>query len=119
LVFDNYIDELVTKILADVTHIGIGTGATPLAESDTLLDNETLRKVVTEIQDDNTVIFEGYWDESEGNGVTYTEAGVFWNSATLSVNSGSLCAGGQINVEKDATNTITVSIEITTEAVNT
>lgn len=119
IVFDNYIAELLSKLESDITHVGIGDGATPLVESDTSLDNETLRKTVTSLIDGNTLILEGYWDETEGNGTTYTETGVFWDGATDTIDTGSLAAGGQINVIKDATQTLTVSIEISVEAVNT
>ena len=119
IVFDNYITELLNKALVDITHIGIGDGSTALVASETLLGNETLRKTVTETQDGNSLIFEGFWDETEGNGTTFTEAGLFWDGATNTINTGSLVCGGQIHVIKDATQTMTVSIELTIEAVNT
>jgi hypothetical protein len=118
LVMDNAIADLVTIVENAITHIGIGDGTTPLQSSDTLLDNEIERKQVDIFIDGNTVVAEAFWDETEANGITYTEAGSFHNNATNSINTGVLFAGGQMDIAKDETITLTVSIEITIEAVN-
>lgn len=113
-------DSLIDKILDDMEvyldYIGIGTGAVPTATSITL-NNETQRKAATITRDANTVIAEGYWDETEANGSTYTNTGVFIGG-TSTPGTGTLAAGGGINVAKDATQSLTASIEITVEAVN-
>lgn len=116
---DQVISRLVTYLNADITQIGIGTGTTPLTNSSTLLDNETLRKPTTNTVDGNTIIAEAYWDETEGNGVTYTEAAAFGNGATASIDTGEIDVGDQINIEKDSTQTLTISVELNVEAVNT
>ena len=118
VVTDAALDRIIELLDADITHIGIGTGAAPIA-SDTLLNTETERKTITTTIDDTTIIFEAYWDESEANGTTYTTGGCFCDGATITVDTGTLFAGGSINVNKNSTQSLTVSVEITVEAVNT
>lgn len=118
----NVADSLIAFIVAamdgDITHIGIGTGAAP-ASSDTLLASETERKIGTKLIDENVLIVEGFWDTGEANGVTYTNAAVFGDSATSTIGTGKQRVGGAINVGKTNTESLTVSVEITAEAVNT
>lgn len=111
------LNRIVALLDVDITHIGIGTGAAP-AVGDTTLASETQRKATTSLIDGATLILEGFWDESEANGVTFTNAGVFGNGATGTIGSGQLFAGGAINVPKTDTQSLTVSVEITVEAVN-
>jgi hypothetical protein len=111
-----YIDRLISLSMTDITHIAIGTGASPGATA-TDLDGEALRKTATKFVDQNTLICEGFWDESEGNGQTYTNTAVFGNGATDELGTGELFEGGAISVPKDSTQSLTVSIEITIEAV--
>ncbi len=101
----------------DITHIAIGTGAAP-GESDLSLPGESQRKAATSIIDGNTLIKEGYWDENEGNGITYINSGLLCDGATDTLGTGTLFGGGEINALKDKTQSLTVSIEITVEAVN-
>lgn len=115
---DAAISRVIELLNADITHVGIGTGVFGDATS-TLLTTETLRKASTNLIDGNTLVVEGYWDESEGNSVTYTEAGGFCDSATVTVETGTLFTGDTISVEKNSTQSLTVSIEILVEAVNT
>lgn len=115
---NNFLAEVVDHVYDAISHIGIGDGVSAITAANTLLVNEVERKAATMYLDDTTVIAEAYWDETEGNGVTYTEAGCFWDGATATIDTGALAVGGQINVPKDATQTLTVSIEILIEAVN-
>jgi hypothetical protein len=117
LVTDPLINRIINYLNSDITHIGLGTGAEPTVSS-TTLDLEAVRKTTTKLIDQNTLIFEGYWDESEANGTTYTNTGVFGNGATNTLGSGELFAGGGINVPKDNKQSLTVSVEIVVEAVN-
>ena len=109
--------RIIELLETDIKYIGIGTG-TFSGESATLLDNETDRKPVTASSVDNVLILDGYWDETEGNGVTYLESGCFCDGATASIDSGTLFAGSTISVIKDSTQSLTISVEITVEAVN-
>lgn len=118
MVTDSLITRIVNYLDSDIGYIGIGTGTNAITETSTLLDNETYRKATTNIIDENTLILEAFWDETEANGNTYTEAGCFGNSATVTLDTGELFVGGAINVEKDNTQSLTISIEITVEAVN-
>lgn len=115
-VTDALINRVVGFLEGDITHISVGTGAEP-SEASTTLASESLRKLTTKFIDETTLICEGYWDENEGNGVTYTNAGVFGNGATDSLGTGELFAGGGINIPKTNTQSMTVSIEITVEQI--
>lgn len=109
----NKLLERVANLLSeDATHISIGTGVEPTKDS-VLLDNENNRKPCTNNIDDTTLIIEGFWDTGEANGITYTNVGCFGNGATDELNTGELFAGGAINVNKDNTQSLTVTIEIT------
>jgi hypothetical protein len=116
-VANSLLDFIVTQMDADITHIGIGTGTAP-APGDTLLASEAQRKAATKLIDGTTLIKEGFWDTNEANGVTYTNAAVFGDGATDTLGTGKYRAGGAINIPKDNTQSLTVSIEITVEAVN-
>jgi hypothetical protein len=116
---DSIIARFINYLDADIGQLGIGDGVTPLTPSNTSLDNELLRKATTNVIDGNTLIVEGYWDETEANGVSYTEAGCFGNGETSTINTGELISGDAIAVTKDNTQTLTVSIEINVEAINT
>lgn len=117
-VADSLIDFLVGVINGDITHIGMGTGATPAVGSDTLPD-ETERKASSNFVDANALICEVFWDTGEANGVTYTNAAVFGDGATATIGTGKQRVAGAINVPKTNTQSLTVSVEITVEAVNT
>lgn len=115
---DAALSRIITLLNSDITHVGIGDGVFGNKTS-TLLTNETLRKASANLIDGNTLIVEGYWDESEANGVTYTEGGCFCDGATVTVDTGTLFTGDDISVTKNSTQSLTVSIEILVEAVNT
>lgn len=112
------INRLIQMVDADAGYIGIGTGVAP-TETDTLLDLEQQRKATTSFIDGATLIKEGYWDETEANGVTFTNAGLFGWGADSGIDTGSLMVGGSINVSKDSIESLTISVELTFEAVNT
>jgi hypothetical protein len=114
---DALINRTIALLAADIPYVGIGTGVAPTTAS-TKLPNEASRKLATLLIDGNTIVLDGFWDETEANGVTYTNAGAFGNGATNSSGSGQLDVGGTINVVKDNTQSLTVSIEILVEAVN-
>lgn len=113
------IARIIEMLDADITHVGIGTGSNDPAVSDTLLDTEDERKASTNTVDSNTLIVEGYWDETEANGSTFLNAGCFCDGATGTVETGTLFAAGAIEVTKDNTQSLTISIEISVEAIKT
>lgn len=113
-----FLTRIIALLSAEVTYVGIGTGAAPTASS-TILAGETLRKLATQLIDGNILVLDGFWDETEANGVTYLNAGAFGNGATATIGTGVLDVGGTISVVKDNTQSLTVSVEILVEAVNT
>ncbi len=115
---DAAIARIIDLLDADITQVGIGTGAAPSIGS-TSLASEALRKSSSNLIDGNTLVVEGYWDETEANGTTYTNAGNFCDNASSTINTGTLFAGDAISVTKNNTQSLTISIEITVEAVNT
>ncbi|MGF9711709.1 hypothetical protein [Paenibacillus naphthalenovorans] len=116
-VTDSLINWTITQIFNEIGYIGIGTGVEP-TQSSVTLQNEGSRKAVDKFIDLNTAIIEGFWDETEANGVTWTNAAVFGNGDTAIIGSGNVFAGGAINIPKTNTQSMTVSVEITVEAVN-
>lgn len=116
MISDTLLNKVLTEINAECTYIGIGTGTEPSPE-DTLLINENFRKAVDSYIDDSTVIKEIYIDENEGNDTTFTNIGLFGDAATETLNTGKLQAGGVLNTQKDSTQSLTISVEITVERV--
>lgn len=108
----------ILEILNDeIEYIGLGTGSAPNI-NDELLDGETERKLATKLIDENTLIAEAFWDTNEGNDITYTNVAAFGDGATVDLDTGKIFVGGPLNITKLATETLTVSFEITVEAVN-
>lgn len=112
------LNKLIELLDTDADYVAIGTGTAP-SDTDVTLSNEQSRKFTTSFVDGFTLIKEGYWDETEANGVSFTNAGLFGDGATSTLNTGDLFVGGPINVTKNSTESLTISIEITFEAVNT
>jgi hypothetical protein len=112
-VTNKLLQRVINYLNDDITHIALGTGIVPNAES-TLLDGETNRKLSDNNIDGNTLIVEGFWDTSEGNG-TYTNAGCFGNGATDTIETGELFTGGAVDITKNSTQSLTLTIEITIE----
>jgi len=98
----------------DLEYFGLGVGTSPEADSENL-DQEAIRKIATATIDGDTLIKEVYLDESQGNGIHFTSAGIFGDGATNVIGTGKLFAGAEINVDKDQYESLTVSIEITVE----
>jgi len=60
-----------------MTYMAIGTGTTPVTISDTQLETQLDRNLITSIVDvNNTVTYTGNWAAGDGTG-TITEAGIF------------------------------------------
>lgn len=107
------LNRLLTILSTELSHIGLGSG-TPPTETSTLLSNEVLRKQVTApLMDGTTLVSEIYFDETEANDTNFTEVGIFCDGATSDINTGTLFAGGGIDVTKNNTQSLTISFEIT------
>ena len=103
---------ILQYLIEQLNYIGLGTGAPP-QRLDELLEDEVIRKLITDLfLDDNILVAEVFLDETEGNGIDYTNTGIFRNGAEA-INTGKLFTGGGINFAKDESNTLTVSYEIT------
>jgi hypothetical protein len=108
-------DGLLSDLDTNLIYMAIGTGSAP-APYDVILASELLRKIANKFIDGDTLIADLFLDESEGNGVTYTNAGIF-RGGTITVGTGSLFVGGAINTVKTNTQTLTVSYEISVQEV--
>lgn len=73
-----------------INYFAVGNGAGTVSSTDTTLFSEQFRKGVTSSAvTGNQVDVSTFFNSSEGN-LTYTEAGIFGNGATATVNSGAL-----------------------------
>jgi hypothetical protein len=108
-------DSLLTKVVElldnQIDFGGIGTGTAP-TQTSTSLDSEQIRKVVTGYTDGTTLIKEIFLAENEANGVNYTNAGLFDETATSTVDTGVLLFGSDINLLKNNSENATISFEI-------
>jgi len=74
----DFVRELLGNVDRAPTHIAVGDDNTAPAAGDTALGNEVYRAQITaKDRDDYTAQFELYLSESEANGYTIKEAGVF------------------------------------------
>lgn len=113
MITDTGLNRLLTIFGTELSHIGLGTGTPPI-QSNTLLSNEQLRKQVTDpLIDGTTLVSEIYLDENEGNGLNFSEVGIFCDGASNTMDTGKLFAGGGMDKTKDNTQSLTVSFEIT------
>lgn len=101
-------------IATDITYMGIGTGL-PVTVDSTLLDSELTRKATTEFIDENIILEEIFFDTEEINGVEIKTIGLFGQGATSIVNTGVLMLGDNVSLNKDSTESLTLSCEITVE----
>lgn len=109
--------RVLSFLQADVTHIGVQSGATPTVGS-TKLNGEYARKALVDpLIDGYTLVADAYFDETQGNG-TVTGFGAFGNGATGAVNSGTLIAATDAKFTKSDGESLTLSAEITVRRVN-
>jgi hypothetical protein len=110
MINDSGIARLIELVEADISYVAVGTGS--VAISSTQLGNEIFRKSVSDTEiDGNTLIVECFFDTSEANN-TLTEIGSLADGATGSAGTGTLFATSLSSVEKDNTQSLTVSFEI-------
>ncbi len=92
------------------THLALGTGTTAVADGDTALQAESYRDLITRRRNFSSRIqYQLFLDSTQGNGVTYTEAGLFNVRNAVSVMFARVTFVG---VPKDASTNITVSWDI-------
>jgi len=101
----------------EITHVGIGDGGIP-SESSTHLNGELLRKPAKIEIDDEMIVVSATWNENEGNGITYKNAGCFCNGATDEIGTGELFTGNSINVVKDGSQSMNILIGIGVEVMS-
>lgn len=115
MITDAGLARVLALINQDLEYFGLGSGLPPDVSSESL-DQEVIRKAAATTVDGETLIKEVYLDETEGNGIHLTSAGIFGDGASSALGTGKLFAGSEIDVSKDQYESITVSIEITVEA---
>jgi len=108
MISDALLADVVSHLNSEITHLGVGEGAAPDVDDETLA-SELVRKTATSYVDGYDLIKEIYLDETEQNGEDLSNAGVYGDSNTK------LFAGGAIDVEKKAGESLTISLEITVE----
>lgn len=95
------------------TYHALGTGSTAPEVTDTTLETEIARKLVS-IRDvtANVASFQTFFTTSEGNG-TLREVGLFGDAASATVDTGTLFARVAINRVKSSNDTLTLLHTIT------
>jgi hypothetical protein len=96
-----------------ITYCAVGTGTTAPALSNTTLETETFRKLVSvRSAANNVATFEIFFTTSEANG-TLKEAGLFGDDASDTANSGTLFCRTAINRTKTSNDTLSFSWAVT------
>ena len=91
-----------------ITYMALGTGSTTPNASDTTMDTELFRKLVSIRTVSGAVAsFRTFFNSSEGNG-TLVELGLFGDDATSIADSGTMYAHVAINKTKTSSETLTV-----------
>ena len=86
-------DFLDSDSVTGIERFAIGTGTTAVSASDTVLGTEVHRGALTQkTSTAKTLTIKYYLASTEANGNTITEAGLFANGATDTVDTGTLCA---------------------------
>lgn len=95
------------------TYHGLGTGTTAPAISDTQLETEIFRKLIS-VRDvaANVATFQTFFTTSEGN-ATLREIGLFGDDASGTANSGKLFARVAVNRVKSSNDTLTLLHTVT------
>lgn len=101
----------------EITYCSLGTGSTAPALSDTQLQTELVRKLISVRSfSGNIATFQTFFTTSEGNG-TLREAGLFGNAngvtASGTANSGQLYCRTAINRTKTSSDTLTLTWTVT------
>jgi hypothetical protein len=116
---DSGLQRILTLLQSDVTHIGVQNGATAPTESSALLNGEFDRKsIVDPFIDGRTLVLDAFFAETEANG-TITGFGAFGNGATATLDTGTLVAASDANIEKTTAESLTLSVELTVTRLNT
>lgn len=96
-----------------ITYCAVGTGTTAPTESDTDLETELFRKLVSvRSSSGNVATFQTFYTTSEANG-TLGEAGLFGDDASGTADSGTMFARVLISRTKTSNDTLTLTWTIT------
>lgn len=107
--------DLVVEMLggtanAHPTHIAVGTGATAVTDLDTVLVTEIYRDLITRRRPfASRLQFQLFMDTTQGNGYSYTEAGIFNVRNAVSVLFARVVFAA---VPKDSSSNLTISWDV-------
>jgi hypothetical protein len=74
----NLVRDALSGISVDITHLAVGTGTTAVDASDTAMETEVLRGILTRtMRNSGQVVFDYYLASGDANGSELTEAGLF------------------------------------------
>lgn len=109
--------RMAGQAAGDITYLAVGTGTTAPVESDTKLQTEIARKLISVRQySGNVFIATTYFTTSEANG-TLREAALYGNGvgrvATTTPDSGQIYTRVAINRTKSPADTLTVEYRVT------
>lgn len=111
MIANNLVEETPDNDMA-VNYVGIGSGTATPAITDTQLQTEVYRNVISSKTNANNVAyFTAFFDDTEVTG-TFREAGLFAD-ATATANSGILVSRVAINITKSSSETLTIDWIIT------
>jgi len=97
----------------NLKNIGLATGEKPLLDTATQLTDEVIRKEITSpLIDGNILVSEIYLDETEGNDLLFKSMGLINGEFADVIGEGELFISGQMNEQKDNTQSLTISIEL-------
>jgi len=107
--------DVISYLVANTTHVAIGTGTTAFTTGDTTLETETVRNArQTYSQTTSSVTTSGYFNSTQGNGTSITEYGVFNAGAAGTMASRDLATAiaktSSIEIWVDETYNVTITL---------
>ncbi len=104
---------ILNNLKDNLKYIGLAIGEKPSLDTTLQLSDEIIRKEVTApLIDGYTLISEIYLDETEGNGISFQSLGLIDGASADQIGEGELFMSGQINEQKDNTQSLTISVEV-------
>lgn len=95
-----------------ITYLALGSGTNVPLASDTTLQTETYRKVITSRTRSGLKFYSStFIPSTEGDG-TYKEIGLFGDSATASANSGTLFTRAAVDEVKNSGESVTIDYDL-------
>ena len=107
--------DVIAYIVANTTHVAVGTGTTAFTAGDTTLETETVRNArQTYSETASSVTTSGYFNSTQGNGTSITEYGVFNAGAAGTMASRDLATAiaktSSIEIWVDETYNVTITL---------